>query len=83
MNVTLYSTDCPRCKVLEAKLIEKNVEYIVNKNQDEMERLGMMSAPALMVDGDLMMFAEAVKWVGDYEELPELHCVGCQVKGNI
>lgn len=61
--IIFYSTHCPRCNVLKAKLDAKNIEYVENNNVDEMLELGIMSAPALKVDNTLMLFKEAVDWV--------------------
>lgn len=66
MKVILYSTDCPRCKVLENKLDEKNIEYELCKDVGEMRRLKFLDAPKLSVDGELMDFSEGVKWVNEY-----------------
>lgn len=62
-GVVLYSTDCPRCKVLKQKLDEKNIEYTINDNVNDMIRLGLTQAPALGVDDDIKDFGDAVKWI--------------------
>ena len=59
----LYTTHCPQCRVLEAKLKQKNIEYIENTDIEEMKSLGMMSAPMLKVNDSLLSFVDAVKWV--------------------
>lgn len=61
-KVVLYSTGCPKCRVLEAKLNEKHIQYEVNSSVDDMEALGLMELPALDVDGELYNFVTAVKW---------------------
>ena len=61
--ITLYSTHCPRCIVLERKLKEKNIEYIEVNDVDEMIRLELTYAPALKVDEKMMEFNEAIQWV--------------------
>lgn len=63
MNVTLYSTGCPKCKILEQKLDMKNVEYKVVSDEAEMINKGFMSLPMVDVDGKEMDFGEAVRWV--------------------
>lgn len=63
MEIILYSTHCPRCTVLEAKLKQKNIEYQEINNVDEMLKLGIQTVPQLKVDGKLMDFSEAIKWV--------------------
>ena len=67
MNVTFYSTHCPKCKVLKLKLKQKNIEYTENDKVDEMLALGIQSAPALSVDGQIYLFADAIKWVNKQE----------------
>lgn len=63
MNVVMYSTNCPKCRVLEMKLKAKGVDHSVVTDVDEMVAKGMTSAPALEVDGKMMDFGEAVKWL--------------------
>lgn len=65
MSVILYSTNCPRCRVLETKLKQKNIDYHVVDDRDKMIDLGMTEAPQLEVDGVRMNFSEAVKWVNE------------------
>lgn len=60
----LYSTGCPKCTVLKKKLDMKGIKYEENNDTKAMESLGMTQVPALLVDGKLMDFSEAVKWVG-------------------
>jgi len=62
----LYSTNCPKCKVLETKLNNKNISYEVCTDIDEMRLLKIMSAPVLeMEDGSRLNFTDAVKWVNN------------------
>lgn len=65
MNIVLYTTHCPKCKVLESKLIEKNIDYQIEEDIEKLIDLGYMSAPILSVDGEVMEFGEAVKWVNN------------------
>lgn len=66
MNIILYSTHCPRCKVLETKLNLKNIQYEINTDMDKMESLGIMSVPVLEIDGQLLQFKEATEWVNNW-----------------
>lgn len=66
-NIILYSTNCPKCNVLETKLNQKNIVHEVCTDVDIMQSKGMMSAPALEVDGELMDFGAAVRWVNEHE----------------
>lgn len=63
--VTLYTTNCPRCSVLEKKLELKNINFEKNDNVDEMIEMGFMSAPILKVDDNFMEFTDALRWVGE------------------
>lgn len=61
----LYTTGCPRCKVLEAKLNSKHIEYEIVTDMDVMEQLGIQTAPTLKVAGRMMDFGTSNKWVNE------------------
>lgn len=65
MQVTLYTTFCPKCKVLESKLKQKNLDYEEITDMDIMKSKGIMSVPVLEVDGEMMDFANANKWINE------------------
>ena len=65
MSIILYSTGCPKCNVLEAKLNSKSIKYEVCRDIEVMQSKGMMTAPNLEVDGKLMDFSTAIKWVNE------------------
>ena len=67
MEIIFYSTHCPRCKVLEAKLKEKDVKYIECNDVEEMEKKKISSVPCLEIDGEIMDFGKAIKWVNSLE----------------
>ena len=62
MSIVLYSTNCPKCKVLEKKLDSIGVDYTIVTDEDLMISKGFSSAPMLEVDGNIMDFGNAVKW---------------------
>lgn len=62
-KVILWTSHCPRCKVLELKLKQKGIDYTTNTNKDEMIARGFKEAPKLEVDGVVMSFMEAVDWL--------------------
>ena len=64
MEVIFYSTNCPKCKVLMAKMKQKGIEYKEINDVDFMLSKGIKSAPAIEIDGKVMDFSESVKWVG-------------------
>lgn len=61
--ITLYSTGCPQCKILEKKLDMNNYKYDKIEDEDIMIAKGFESAPMLEVDGLTMNFNEAIKWI--------------------
>lgn len=63
MQVVLYTTYCPKCKVLEKKLLQKNIVYEEVTNVDVMTEKGFMSVPVLEVDGEVMDFKAASDWI--------------------
>lgn len=63
MSVILYTTGCPKCRVLEKKLESKNIEYVKNTDTVLMISKGFESAPMLEVDGEIMNFAVANAWI--------------------
>ena len=65
--VTLYTTHCPKCRVIEKKLSQKNIKYKEISDQEVMIKLGFKSAPVLEVDGKYMNFGDANRWLMNYE----------------
>lgn len=63
MKVTLYSTHCPNCIVLEKKLKLKNIEFNEVNDIGIMEEKGFVSAPMLEVDDTVMNFQTAISWI--------------------
>lgn len=63
-KIILYSTDCPKCKVLTKKLEENGIEYDIEKSVDKMIALDITEVPMLLVNGTLMSFRDACIWVG-------------------
>lgn len=65
-NIVLYSTHCPKCSIVERKLNEKNIVYDEVNDIDNMIALGLTEVPWLKVDGRMMNFGEAIKWINQY-----------------
>ena len=66
--IVVYSTGCTKCGVLERKLNEKGISYEMCMDVDKMLGLGITSVPVLDVDGEMMDFQEAVKWINEQGE---------------
>lgn len=62
-KIILYSTHCPKCKILEKKLSSKNINYEEVDDVDKMLNMGIKEAPMLSVDNALYGFSDAVRWV--------------------
>ena len=69
--IILYSTNCPKCKVLEQKLKSKNIEYIEFTDVNKMIEMGFSVMPMLEVDGVVMDFTTANKWINEFKENKE------------
>lgn len=67
MDIILYTSHCPKCKVLEVKLQKAKVDYKeVEINQNNIDYLisnGIMSAPCLKVDGEMLEFTKALEFL--------------------
>ena len=67
--ITLYSTHCPKCNILKAKMDQKGIVYDMIEDVDIMMSKNFMSLPMLEVDGNVMDFGAAVKWVNGVENV--------------
>ena len=66
--ITLYTTHCPKCVVLEKKLNSKNIDFKICDDIDYMLSLNIQQAPYLEVDNKLMNFSEAIKWINEIND---------------
>ena len=70
-NVILYSSNCPKCKVLEAKLNQKNIDFSIKNSEEDFQSLfdeGFREMPVLEVDNKKYTFLEAVNIINSYTE---------------
>lgn len=67
-GVKLYTTGCPKCKVLEKKLEEKGISYehIYDFDSKELTDKGFYSMPVLEVEGEYLDFKKAIDWVNHF-----------------
>lgn len=64
--ITVYTTQtCPKCKILKKKLEEKGIAYEEFTDEDEMQRMGILSVPLMDVDGTQLDFPAAIKYVNE------------------
>ena len=65
MQIILYSTGCPKCKVLVAKLNAKNIKYNTVSDVGIIISKGISTVPVLDVNGTIMDFKTAVEWINE------------------
>lgn len=63
--IKLYSTHCPKCEILETKLNQKSIQYEECNDVEEMLSKGIETVPILEVDGQMLDFGKAVRWVNE------------------
>lgn len=63
MNVTLYTTHCPACKILEEMLHKAGVRYEEVTDEEKMITLGISHVPVLCVEDGMMDMARAMAWL--------------------
>lgn len=64
--VILYTTGCPKCRILETKLGRKNVKYVKCEDTKIMKEKGMTSVPYLEVNGIMLNFEQANSWINSW-----------------
>lgn len=67
MEIVFYTIECPACKVLEQKLIRKNIPFTKVDDIAALREMGLEQFPVLGVNGELLSYSKAVKWVNEYE----------------
>ena len=65
MEIKLYTIGCPNCIILEKKLKQKNIDFEIITDKNIMIEKNIMSAPMLEVDGIMMNYITASKWLGE------------------
>lgn len=64
----LYTTHCPKCRVLETKLNQKKINYEEIEDINLMQEKGFNNLPMLELDsGELLDFVTANKYVNSLE----------------
>ena len=63
MKVKLYTTHCPKCKILEERLNEKKVKYEVIDNIEEHQKMNFKSVPNLEIDGKIYNYLDSIRYL--------------------
>lgn len=58
--VTLYSTGCPKCNILEGRLTKDNIEFSISDDVDKLMEMGFQTAPILQINDEYIDFVEAM-----------------------
>jgi glutaredoxin len=53
MKVKLYTTHCPKCKILEERLNEKKIKFEIIDNVEELQKMNFKTVPNLDIDGKI------------------------------
>lgn len=61
--ITLFTNDCPKCKMLKELLDNKEVKYTICDDVELMKTLGFKTVPMLDVHGELVGFSEALRYI--------------------
>lgn len=67
MEIIFYTIECPACKVLEQKLLRKNIPFTKVDDIATLCEMGLEQFPVLSVNGEFLSYSKAVKWVNEYE----------------
>lgn len=62
-HIILYTIGCPKCIILKNKLDNKNIDYDVIYNEEEIEKAGITLLPVLEINGEKLDYGSAIKWV--------------------
>lgn len=64
-DIILFSSGCPKCKVLKQKLDEKKIKYTISEDFEELIRQNLQTVPVLKMNGNYYQFSEAIKVVNE------------------
>lgn len=64
--ITLYTTHCPKCTMLEKQLNDKQISFGLCEDINVMASKGFREAPILEVGGKALNFKDAIKWVKEH-----------------
>ena len=64
-EIILFSSGCPKCKILESKLNQKEIKYEHITDIGIMLEKGFLSMPMLQVGETIMNFTQANTWINE------------------
>jgi glutaredoxin len=64
-EIILYTTGCPKCRVLEAKLKQNGIDYEEVTDMAVLTERGFLTVPVLEVNRNTMNFTQANTWINE------------------
>ena len=61
--ITLFSNHCPCCEVLSKELLSAGIPFATFTDTEQMISMGLTHLPMLDVDGQLLNYPDALKWI--------------------
>lgn len=68
VKVVLYTTDCPKCRILKKRLDNQNIQYTVCSDKELMLERGFTEVPMLEVNNQVFNFTEGLNWIKEQSE---------------
>lgn len=65
MKIILYTTHCPKCRVVETKLSQKGIKYESCEDVEIMRQKGISTLPVLEINGVFYNFKDAVNYINN------------------
>ena len=64
-KIILYTTGCPRCRLLERQLDEKGIKYEKSDDVEILIENGFSTVPVLFVNNKILTFPKSVKYINN------------------
>lgn len=65
--ITLYSTGCPKCNILERRLTNDKINFTISYDINKLIEMGFQNAPILQINDQFIEYGEAMKRLKAYE----------------
>jgi hypothetical protein len=70
MKAIVYTTGCPRCRVLAVKLSNAGIDFDTSSDVDLIINAGFTEVPVLQIEEDIFLtFTEALDWIVTQERV--------------
>lgn len=63
--IKFYTIECPKCMVLEKKMIAKGIKYVKIMDLEIFKQKGIELFPMIEVDNELLDFSNAIKYINN------------------